>query len=127
LKCNSSHSPCITGRLNKISLETSQSDSILVWMTRTQFWLLNIVSAVLIVFLVAHVVISRSNNKAAQQLNTQRGYINNARQIQPGVENLVRRINAAGQNDIQLKALLSKYDIKMNPPTAETNSVANPK
>jgi hypothetical protein len=96
-------------------------------MTRTQFWLLNIVSAVLIVFLVAHVVISRSNSKASQQLNTQRGYINNARQIQPGLENLVRRINAAGQNDIQLKALLSKYDIKMNPPNAETNSVANPK
>src|SRR6185295_18094464 len=100
-------------------------------MTRTQFWLLNSVSAVLIVFLVAHVVVSRSNSKAAQQLNTQRAYINNARQLQPALENLVRRINAAGQNDLQLKSLLAKYDIKVNVPSeprgAETNSVGNPK
>ena len=95
-------------------------------MTRTQFWLLNVVSAVLIVILVAHVVLSRSNNKAAQQLNTQRTYINNARQLQPALENLVRRISAAGQNDLQLKALLAKYDIKVNVPP-DTNSVANPK
>jgi hypothetical protein len=93
-------------------------------MTRTQFWLLNAVSAVLILFLVAHVVVSRSNNKAAQQLNTQRAYINNARQVQPALETLIRRIGAAGQNDLQLKALLANYDIKVNIPSAETNSVA---
>jgi hypothetical protein len=96
-------------------------------MTRTQFWLLNVISAVLILVLAAHVALSRSNNKAAQQLNTQRGYINNARQIQPGLEALVRRISAAGQNDVQLKALLAKYDIKVNIPNTDTNSVANPK
>lgn len=96
-------------------------------MTRTQFWLLNVVSAVLIVVLAAHVVLSRSNAKAAQQLNTQRAYINNARQLQPALENLVRRINVAGQNDVQLKALLAKYDIKVNVPNPDTNSVANPK
>ena len=96
-------------------------------MTRTQFWLLNAVSAVLIVILVAHVTISRSNNNAAQQLTAQRTYVNNARQIQPALESLVRRINAAGQNDVQLKALLAKYDIKVNVPNPDTNSVANPK
>ena len=96
-------------------------------MTRTQFWLLNAVSAVLIVILVAHVTLSRSNNKAAQQLTTQRNYINTARQVQPALENLVRRINAAGQNDVQLKALLAKYDIKVNVSNPDTNSVANPK
>jgi hypothetical protein len=96
-------------------------------MTRTQFWLLNVISAVLILILVAHVVLSRSNNKAAQQLTAQRTYINNARQVQPALENLVRRINAAGQNDVQIKALLAKYDIKVNVPNADTNSVANPK
>ena len=96
-------------------------------MTRTQFLLLNAISVVLILVLVAHVAISRSNNKAAQQLNTQRAYINNARQAQPAVENLVRRIGLAGQNDVQLKALLAKYDIKVNIPSAETNSTAHQK
>ncbi len=96
-------------------------------MTRTQFWLLNVVSAVLILLLAAHVAVSRANNKAAQQLNSQRAYINNARQIQPALENLVRRINAGGQNDLQLKSLLAKYDIKVNLPNPDTNSVANPK
>jgi hypothetical protein len=96
-------------------------------MTRTQFWLLNVISAVLIVVLVAHVSLSRSNSKAAQQLTTERTYINNARQIQPALENLVRRINAAGQNDVQLKALLAKYDIKVNAPNTDTNSVPNQK
>lgn len=96
-------------------------------MTRTQFWLLNIVSAVLICLLGAHIVLSRSNNKAAQQLNAQRAQINSARQVQPALENLIRRIGAASQNDLQLKALLAKYDIKVNLPAADTNSVATPK
>src|SRR4051794_12095837 len=95
-------------------------------MTRTQFWLLNTVSAVVVLLMLAHVTVSRANSKAAQQLNVERAYINNARQLQPALENLVRRINVAGQNDLQLKALLPKYDIKLNasgdPKPAETNS-----
>ncbi len=86
-------------------------------MTRKQFLLLNGVTAILVLLMLTHLVLSRANNKAATELNTERNYVSNARQLQPAMENLVRRINASGQNDIQLKALLSKYDIKVNGPT----------
>ena len=85
-------------------------------MTRHQFWLLNGVSALLIILLLAHSSLSRQNARLGAQINTERAYINNARQLQPFLENLARRINAAGESDIQLRALLTKYDIKVNPP-----------
>lgn len=91
-------------------------------MNQIQWMALNLVSAILIVLLLAHLSISRSNTKAATQLNVARTYINNARQTQPALENLIRRINAGGQNDIQLKSLLTKYDIKVNLPAEKTDS-----
>ena len=96
-------------------------------MNRIQWLALCTVSAVLIVLLLAHLSLSRSNTKAAAQLNATRTYINNARQVQPALENLVRRINSGGQSDFQLKALLTKYDIKVNiaPEKTEAKPVAN--
>lgn len=85
-------------------------------MTKGQFWLLNAVSALLIVTLFLHLFLSRGNNKLGQQLNNQRAYINNARQLQPVLENLARRVAAGGETDPKLKALLTKYDIKVSLP-----------
>src|SRR5688572_29198447 len=90
-------------------------------MSRLEFWLLNGASAVLIALLLAHLFLSRANNQLGGQLNSQRGYINNARQLQPVLENLVRRIAAAGESDPKLKALLAKYDIKLNLPAEQTS------
>ena len=83
-------------------------------MTKTQFWLLNIVSGVLIALLFAHYFASRANSRLAAQLNKERAYIKNADQLQPVLENLVRRIAAAGQNDTKLRSLLTKYDIRFS-------------
>lgn len=85
-------------------------------MTRSQFWLLNAVSALLILSLFAHLYLSRANNRLGGELNAQRAYINNARQLQPVLENLIRRIAAAGEKDVKLKTLLTKYDIKISLP-----------
>ena len=87
-------------------------------MTKNQFWLLNIVSAVLIVVLFAHLFFSRANNNLGATLNSQRAYINNARQLQPVLENMAQRIATAGENDPRLKALLTKYDIRITLPPA---------
>src|SRR4051812_3317680 len=91
-------------------------------MNRIQWLALCTVSAILIILLLAHLSLSRSNTKAAAQLTAARTYVNNARQLQPALENLVRRINSAGQNDFQLKALLTKYDIKVNIPAEKPDS-----
>jgi hypothetical protein len=96
-------------------------------MTRTQFWLLSAVSAVLIVVLFGHVYALRVNNKLVNQLNSERAYIANAQRLQPALQNLVRRIDAAGQNDIQLKSLLTKYDIKVNRDAATADGAQKPK
>ncbi len=85
-------------------------------MTRSQALALNIVSALLIFLLFAHLAFSRSNSKLGNQLNAARAQVNNARQLQPVLENLVRRIAAGGEKDVQVKALLTKYDIKINAP-----------
>ena len=60
-------------------------------MTRIQWLALNAVSGILIILLLIHLSLSRSNTKTAAQLNTARAYVNNARQVQPALENLVRR------------------------------------
>jgi hypothetical protein len=89
-------------------------------MTKNQFWLLNLVSAILIVLLFAHLFFSRANNSLGAQLNAQRAYVNNARQLQPVLENMAQRIATAGENDPKLKALLTKYDIRITLPPETT-------
>ena len=97
-------------------------------MTRQQFWVLSVVSALLIVALFGHVYILRHNSKLMNQLNSERAYIANAQRLQPALQNLVRRIDAGAQTDIQLKALLTKYDIKVNrePQAAATGTSTGP-
>jgi hypothetical protein len=96
-------------------------------MTRTQFWLLSAVSAVLIVLLFGHVYALRINNKLLTQLNSERASIANAQRLQPVLQTLVRRIDVAATNDLQLKSLLTKYGFKITREAAPTDGSQKPK
>lgn len=95
-------------------LDTLHLHSTLARMSKIQFWILNGISAVLILLLFTHWSLSRANNRLAAELNVQRALINNARQIQPVLENLVQRIAVSAEKDPKHRALLTKYDIRLN-------------
>jgi hypothetical protein len=95
-------------------------------MTKNQFWVLNGTSILLAGLLLAHFYFSRSNNELGRQLNADRTAVNNGRQLQPILENMARRIAAAGETDMKLKVLLTKYDIKVHAPSSPTRTEAQP-
>jgi len=89
-------------------------------MTKLQFWILSVTSAILVALLLAHLFLARSNNKLGAQLNAQRTYIAQARQIEPVLDQLAKRIAKGTEADPRLQALLAKHGVNVTlPPEAK--------
>jgi phosphopantetheinyl transferase len=82
-------------------------------MSRLQFWTLNLTSAVLVLLLAAHFLMSRLNSRLADELNRQRAYINNANQVSAVLDRMAQRIALGSDTDPRLRDLLIKYGLSV--------------
>jgi hypothetical protein len=82
-------------------------------MSRRQFWTLNFTSALLVVLLVTHFVMSRRNSRLADEVNLQRAYINNANQVSAVLDRMAQRIALGSETDPRLRDLLIKYGLSV--------------
>ena len=80
-------------------------------MTKTQFWIFNVVCLVLIALLITQFVINGSNTKLTEEMNQQQAVINNARQLEPVLDQLAKRIARDSDTNAALRNLLVKYDM----------------
>ena len=91
-------------------------------MSRTQFWILNLVGAVGAALVLAAATVSRLNEHAGRTLNETQEQLNRAQQMQTTAHNLIVRIAQAAQSEAALRELLAKHDLKVDlnpaPPAA---------
>ncbi len=80
-------------------------------MSRLQFWMLNVASAILVLLLVAHFVMARLNGRRSDELNLQRAYINNANQVSAVLDRMAQRIALGSETDPRLRDVLIKYGL----------------
>jgi len=80
-------------------------------MSRRQFWTLNLASAILVILLATHFLMSRRNGRLADEVNRQRAYINNANQVSGVLDRMAQRIALGSESDPRLRDLLIKYGL----------------
>ena len=82
-------------------------------MNKLQFWALNVGSLVLAALLLGHFFFVRANNRLGQALDRDRNVINNARQLEPVLDQLAKRIAKGSDADPKLKNILVKYGLNV--------------
>jgi hypothetical protein len=87
-------------------------------MNKFQFWALNFLSFVLAALLLGHYVLARHNDRLSQAVTRDRAAANSARQIEPVLDQLAKRIASGSETDPRLKNILSKYGLNV---TLETD------
>ena len=80
-------------------------------MSRLQFWTLNLISAILVLLLATHFLMSRLNDRLADEVNLRRAYINNANQVSAVLDRIAQRIALGSESDPRLRDLLIKYGL----------------
>jgi hypothetical protein len=83
-------------------------------MSKTQYWILNIVGGGCALLLLANLVLGQLNESSGQGLNATQNELNRAQQVQNTIQNLVVRIAQAGQTEPVLRDLLTRQDLKVN-------------
>ena len=83
-------------------------------MSKTQYWILNIVGGGCALLLLANLVLGQLNESSGQGLNATQNELNRAQQVQNTIQNLVVRIAQAGQTEPALRDLLTRQDLKVN-------------
>ncbi len=81
-------------------------------MTRTQFLILIVTSITLVVVTVANLLVQRSIQQANNLAMQQQAYINNTRQADSTLQQLVIRIAQASDRDPRLRDILAKRGLK---------------
>lgn len=81
-------------------------------MTRTQFLILMVTSVTLVVVTVANLFVQRSIQQANNLAMQQQAYINNTRQADSTLQQLVIRIAQGSDHDPRLRDILSKRGLK---------------
>ena len=81
-------------------------------MTRTQYLILIITSVTLVVVTVANLFVQRSIQQANNLAMQQQAYINNTRQADSTLQQLVIRIAQGSDRDPRLRDILSKRGLK---------------
>jgi hypothetical protein len=80
-------------------------------MTKTQFWIFNIVCLALIGLLITQFVLNQGNTKLTEELNQQQLIVNNATKLEPVLDQLAKRIAHDSETNAALRDLLVKYDM----------------
>ena len=93
-------------------------------MNRRQFWALNLATFVLAALLLGHFFFLRYNGRRSEALASEQAAINHARQLEPILGRLARRIAKGSETEPKLKRILTKYGITVLP---ETNPDEKPK
>ncbi len=82
-------------------------------MNRLQFWILNIAGVVLVVLLLAHFALARWNGRLRNELARDQAFINNARQVEPVLDQMAKRIAKGSETDPRLRDILVKYGLSV--------------
>ena len=69
-------------------------------MTRIQYLVANATAALLVILLFTHFFMSRASSRLGAQLNAQRNFIGNARQLQPILERIIQRTSQGAAVEI---------------------------
>jgi hypothetical protein len=77
-------------------------------MSRSQFYLLNTVSVLLVVFLLTHFALARYNDRTGNALAREQAAIGNTRQVEAVLEQLAKRIARGSDTDPRLAGVLRK-------------------
>ena len=83
-------------------------------MSKTQFYVLNVVGGICAFFLLANLLLTRSNESSGQTLGAVQTQLNRAQQVQTTAQNLLGRIARASQSEPALRDLLTRQDLKVN-------------
>jgi hypothetical protein len=83
-------------------------------MSKTQYWILNLVGGICAGLLLANLIFNRLNESASQTLNANQAQINRVQQVQTTAQNLVVRIAQAAQSEPALRELMVRQDLKVN-------------
>jgi hypothetical protein len=88
--------------------------------SKTKYWILNVVGGVCGCLLAANLVIAQLNDRAGQAVNQTQQQLNRAQQIQNTMQNFAIRIAQGGQNEPALRDLLARHELQVN--FASTNA-----
>ncbi|MDQ6631347.1 MAG: hypothetical protein M3Y82_06270 [Verrucomicrobiota bacterium] len=80
-------------------------------MNRLQFILLNTVSFFVVIILVTHFFIVRANNELSGAVARNQAAISNARQLEPILDQLAKRIARGSEADPRLRNILVKHGL----------------
>jgi hypothetical protein len=84
------------------------------FMSKAQYWILNVVGGICAVLLVGNVVLARMNEQTGRTLDENQAQVNRTQQVQTTAQNLIVRIAQAAQTEPALKELLVRHDLKVN-------------
>lgn len=82
-------------------------------MTKNQFWIFNTICFLLVAVLIAQFALNSSNAKLIKEVSRQQEVVNNARQLEPVLDQLAKRIAHDSETNAALRSLLVKYDMRV--------------
>jgi hypothetical protein len=82
-------------------------------MTKNQYWVLNVVSFVLVTLMTVQFFVNRSNAQLNDSINQQQAVINHGRQLEPILDQLAKRIARDSETNAALRELLVKHDLRV--------------
>ncbi len=82
-------------------------------MTRIQFWILSSVAILLVAVLWTHFIVVTRNGNLNNEIAQRQQVINQARQLEPVLDSLAKRIAKGSDTDPKLKNILAKHGMKV--------------
>lgn len=91
-------------------------------MSKTQFWILNLVGVACATLVVMATVLGRQNDRVVRQLEANQARLTRAQQVQVAGRNLLKRLNQAAETEPALRQLLTRHEISIR--TDESNATS---
>jgi hypothetical protein len=96
-------------------------------MSKTEFWILNVVGGICALVIAAGLILSLLNQRLNQEVMITSNRFGQAQQLQQTARNLVLRIAQDGQKDDSLRLLLARHQINVNVNAPDVNTDASRK
>ena len=87
-------------------------------MNKKDYSVLLLMSVLIALLVAANLGLGYSNGNLSNELNQQQMIINNARQMEPVLDNLAKRIAKGSEKDTRLREILKKNDLQVTLDTA---------